>query len=91
MGVLTVLDAKSGDEIYQRHTVDVRHRASPVYADGKVYLTSHEGDVTVIAAGRHYKLLEKNELGETISASPAVSNGRIYFRTYDALWAVGQK
>jgi len=91
MGVLTVLDAKSGDEIYQKHTVDVRHRASPVYADGKVYLTSHEGDVTVIAAGRHYKLLEKNELGETISASPAISNGRIYFRTYDALWAVGSK
>jgi len=90
-GVLTVLDAKSGDEIYQKRTVDVRHRASPVYADGKIYLTSHEGDVTVVEAGRAFKLLEKNELGESISASPAVSNGRIYFRTFDALWAVGKK
>jgi outer membrane protein assembly factor BamB len=90
-GVLTVLDAKTGNEIYQKHTVDVRHRASPVYADGKVYLTSHEGDVTVIQAGRDFKLLGKNELGETISASPAISNGRIYFRTYDALWAVGKQ
>jgi outer membrane protein assembly factor BamB len=90
-GILTVVDAKDGKEIYQKHTVDVRHRASPVYADGKVYLTSHEGDVTVVQAGREFKLLEKNELGETISASPAISNGRIYFRTYDALWAVGKK
>jgi outer membrane protein assembly factor BamB len=90
-GILTVVDAKDGKELYQKHTVDVRHRASPVYADGKVYLTSHEGDVTVIQAGREFKLLETNELGETISASPAISNGRIYFRTYDALWAVGKK
>ncbi len=85
-----MVDAKDGKEIYQKHTVDVRHRASPVFADGKVYLTSHEGDVTVVEAGREFKLLEKNELGETISASPAISNGRIYFRTYDALWAVGK-
>ena len=63
----------------------------PCIADGKVYLTSHDGDVTVVQAGRDFKLLEKNELGETISASPAISNGRIYFRTYDALWAFGTK
>ena len=47
--------------------------------------------MTVIQAGREFKPLEKNELGETISASPAISNGRIYFRTYDALWAFGAK
>ena len=48
-------------------------------------------DVNAVQAGREFKLLEKNELNETISASPAISNGRIYFHTYDTLWAVGKK
>jgi outer membrane protein assembly factor BamB len=90
-GVLTLVDAKTGEEVYKKQTVAERHRSSPVYADGKVYLTSHEGNVTVVQAGREFKILEKNDLGESISASPAISNGRIYFRTFDALWAVGKK
>ena len=66
-----------------------RHRASPVYADGKIYLTARDGVVTVVKAGRKFEVLASNDLGEpaeSISASPAISNGRIYLRTFDALY-----
>ncbi|HEV8000848.1 MAG TPA: PQQ-binding-like beta-propeller repeat protein, partial [Planctomycetaceae bacterium] len=65
--------------------------ASPVYADGKIYLTSRDGQVSVVKAGREFQLLEKNDLGEQVASSPAIADGRIYFRTYDALWAVGNR
>jgi len=60
-----------------------------VYADGKLYITSRDGEVTVAKAGKEFEILAKNELGEQIAASPAISNGRIYFRTFEALWAIG--
>jgi outer membrane protein assembly factor BamB len=85
------VNAKDGKEIYRNRVVADRHRASPVYADGRIYLASHMGNVSVLQAGREFKLLEKNELGELIASSPAISNGRIYIRTFDALWAVGKK
>ena len=65
-----------------------RHRASPVYADGKIYLTARDGIVTVVKAGRKFEILAKNDLGESISASPRSPSGRIYLRTFDALYAI---
>lgn len=60
-----------------------------MYADGKIYITSRDGDVIVVKAGKEFEILAKNELGEQVAASPAISNGVIYFRTFDALWAIG--
>ena len=65
-----------------------RYRASPVYADGKVYVTSWGGRVTVVRAGREFERLAVNDLGEPIAASPVISNGRLYFRTYKSLLCV---
>jgi len=84
------MDAKTGEQIYEKRTVADRHRASPVYADGKIYLTARKGIVTVVKAGREFEILASNELGESISASPAISNGRIYIRSFDALYAIGK-
>ena len=89
-GNLIVMDAKTGEQIYEKRTVADRHRASPVYADGKIYLTARKGIVTVVKAGREFEILASNELGESISASPAISNGRIYIRSFDALYAIGK-
>lgn len=89
-GNLICLDAKTGEEYYQEATERDRHRASPVYADGKIYLTGRKGVVSVVQAGKEFKLLSRNDLGEQISASPAVSNGAIYLRTFDALYAIRQ-
>jgi outer membrane protein assembly factor BamB len=87
-GNLICLDARTGEEIYQEPTERDRHRASPVYADGKIYLTGRKGVVTVVQTGKQFKILARNELGEQISASPAISNGTIYLRTFDALYAI---
>ena len=76
---------------YQKRTHRTRHRASPVVADGKIYLSARDGKVTVVEAGRTFKILSQNDLGEALAASPAISNGTIYLRTFDALWAIRAK
>lgn len=87
-GNLTVLEAKTGKEVYTQATHRMRHRASPVYGDGKLYLTARDGKVHVIQAGREFKILAVNDLGEDQSSSPAISNGTIYMRTFQHLWAI---
>lgn len=89
-GNLMCLDAKTGELLYEERTTSDRHRASPVAGDGKIYTTARGGVVTVTKAGREFEILAQNELGEDISASPAVSDGRIYLRTFEALYAIGK-
>lgn len=89
-GNLTVLEAKTGNEVYTQATHRFRHRASPVYADGKLYLTARDGKVHVIKSGREFEILAVNDLGEDQSSSPAISNGTIYMRTFQSLWAIRQ-
>src|SRR5439155_17719972 len=92
-GGLTCIDAATGKECYNEARLEVgRHRASPVYADGHVYVTCRDtGIVCVVKAGRTFELVAKNKLPDTFAASPAISGGRIYLRGYDYLWAVGKK
>lgn len=89
-GNLTTLEAKTGKEVYTQATHRQRHRASPVAADGKIYLTARDGKVNVIQQGHEFKKLAENDLGEDQSASPAISNGTIYMRTFQHLWAIRQ-
>jgi outer membrane protein assembly factor BamB len=88
-GALLVLDAKTGEQIYQKRAYSDRYRASPVYADGKIFLTSRDGTVSVLKPGRKFEILAENKFGEAISSSPAIADGRIYLRTFDALYAIG--
>jgi hypothetical protein len=60
-----------------------------VAGDGKIYCTSEEGDVHVIAAGPEYRKLAVNRLEEPAMATPAISEGQLYFRTLNSLVAVG--
>ena len=90
-GRLTVLDAASGETVYAERVHQGQHRGSPVLADGRLYLTSADGTVSVVKAGRQYELLAKNSVeGGRLAASPAISDGTLYLRTYDALFAVGE-
>jgi outer membrane protein assembly factor BamB len=89
-GELLVAEAKTGNVLYLQPTTRDRHRASPIYAAGHVYLTARNGIVTVVKAGRAFEVVAKNDLGDSTSASPIVANGRIYLRTFDALYAIGQ-
>jgi outer membrane protein assembly factor BamB len=90
-GVLSVYRARTGERLYQERLGggSTGFTASPVAADGKVYFTSEEGDVYVLRAGEKFELLATNALGEITMASPAVSEGILYFRTRSHLVAVG--
>jgi outer membrane protein assembly factor BamB len=85
---LIALDAANGEELYHERVENHRHRASPVYADGKVYLTARNGTVSVIKAGRQFELLGQNELSEELAASPAIADGTLYLRSFSALYAI---
>jgi outer membrane protein assembly factor BamB len=87
---LDVLDAATGKELYSQQLHRGITRASPVLADGKVYLTVRDGTVIVAKAGPKFELLATNKLPDQISASPAISNGRIYLRGWNQLYAIGK-
>ena len=90
-GDLAILRAKTGEQIDYQRTNRQRHRSSPVYADGHIYLTARDGKTTVVKASEKVEIVAENDLAEDISASPAISNGTIYLRTFNHLWAIGQK
>jgi len=62
--------------------------ASPVAADGKIYMLSETGEMFVLKAGRKAEVLAKNELGERFLASPAIAGGTIYLRGDGTLFGI---
>ncbi len=89
-GILACYDAKTGKKHYrERLASGVGFTASPVAGDGKIYFTSEEGDIHVIKTGPAYERLAINAMGEICMATPAISEGRLYFRTRGHLVAVG--
>jgi outer membrane protein assembly factor BamB len=90
-GVMTCLDAKSGQLMWQvRVPGSGDYYASPVAVDNRIYVISEEGVVSVVAAKPAFELLGSTELGERTMASPAVSGGQMFIRTDTHLWAIGR-
>ena len=89
-GVLTTYDVKTGGRIYQERiaTGTGSFSASPVAADGKLYLTSEDGDVYVVRAGRAFELLARNTMGQVCMATPAISGDLLLVRTRSTLYAI---
>lgn len=91
-GQVICLDLASGEQLYLERIHNAEHRASPVYADGHLYICSRDGICTVLKAGRTFEPVAENDIGnEPITASPAISNGTLYIRSYDALYAIRAK
>ena len=88
-GPFTAIDARTGKEHYKTQLSGGRHRAHMLYADGKIYVTSTTGAIDVVPVGKDLKKHTTNKLPDTLYASPAVSNGRIYVRGWEYLWAIG--
>jgi len=86
-GVASCLDVRTGKPHWQQR-IGGNFSASPVYADGKIYLQSEEGKGTVIAPGRKFKKLGENGFGERALASYAVGDGAIFVRTEKNLYRV---
>jgi outer membrane protein assembly factor BamB len=87
LGVLSAFEAKTGRLVYQER-LPASFSASPVAADGKLYLASEDGDVFVVKAGPKFELLATNPVGQPLMATPAISDGMMYLRTRDALVAI---
>ena len=85
----TTLVNRIGKLIYEERTTRDRHRSSPVYADGHLYLTARNGVVTVVRAGKDFEVIARNDIGEPITASPVIADGRLYLRTLKSLYAIG--
>ena len=64
--------------------------ASPVAADGKLYLPGEDGTIFVIRAGREFELLAENSVPEWVMATPAISGGALYVRAKTHLYAIGR-
>lgn len=92
-GVLTVFDAKTGQEIYKARAGGSGNTfsASPWAADGKVYLLSEDGHTFVIEAGDQYVELAKNSLDEMSLASPALAPNTIFIRTQTKLLRINSR
>jgi outer membrane protein assembly factor BamB len=91
-GVLTAYNAKTGERVYQERLGGKggAFTASPVASDGKIYLSSEDGDVFVVKAGPKYELLATNPVGEVMMATPAVSDGLVIVRGINHLFAFGE-
>jgi outer membrane protein assembly factor BamB len=91
-GIVWCLDAKTGQEIYgQQRIKPGTYSASPVLADGKIYITSEEGLTTVIKAGPKFEVLAENDLNDYCLSSPAISEGQIFIRTAKYLHCIGRR
>lgn len=89
-GVLSAYDAKTGENIYQQR-LPTSFSASPVAANGKLYLSSEDGDVFVVKAGRQYELLSRNVMGQPLMATPALTEGMLIVRGENSIYALGER
>jgi outer membrane protein assembly factor BamB len=91
-GILTSFDPATGNVLKQgrlKGAID-KYFASPVGADGKVFLVSQDGTVSVVSAAAAWDILAVNALGDEVFATPAIADGRLYVRTRSMLYAFGK-
>jgi outer membrane protein assembly factor BamB len=92
-GVFDAYRAATGDEVYRQRLPHPGSgfSASPVAADGRIYIASEDGDVIVVAAGPEFRHLATISMGELLMATPAISDGAMFVRSSTALWAIGRR
>jgi outer membrane protein assembly factor BamB len=92
-GIITSLDPATGRLLKEGRSGEAlgEYYASPVAADGKIFLANVEGKITVLKAAAQWDVVGVNDIGEEIHATPALSGGRIYVRTRGALYCFGAK
>ncbi len=90
-GILTCLDAMTGAVKYEggRIPIPATFTASPVAFEGKILMTSEDGDTFIVKAGPKHEILGTNSVGEPVYASPAIADGRIFIRGEKNLYCIG--
>jgi len=84
-GIASCVDAKSG-EVHWSERLGGGCSASPILANGKLYVVNEAGTVYVVDAGKEFNVLSKKSLGERSLASPAVADDALFIRTTEHLW-----
>jgi outer membrane protein assembly factor BamB len=90
-GVVTAYDAETGRSAFRgRVGAGGAFSASPIAADGRLYISSEDGEVFVVSAGPDLKQIASNDMHEVIMATPAISDGLIIIRTLGHLYGIGE-
>ena len=91
-GIAWCLDAKTGKEIWGPQRIHkATYSASPVLADGKIYITDEDGVTSVFKAGPKFELVAENNLDDYTLSSIAISGGQLFIRTAQNLYCVGKR
>ncbi|MEP6920313.1 MAG: PQQ-binding-like beta-propeller repeat protein [bacterium] len=92
-GLLDAYDFQTGAELYRQRLplVGSGFSASPVAADGKIYLSNEDGEMLVVGAGRTFTHVATNSMGEMLMATPALSERVMYVRSSKGLFAIGRR
>ena len=93
-GTFDAYKLKTGEEIYRERVPVVGgsgFSASPVAADGKIYLSNEDGEIVVVTAGEKFAHVATNSMGELLMATPAISEGVMYVRSNASLFAIGKQ
>lgn len=91
-GIFTAYDGNTGERIYRaRVGGGGAFSASPIAADGRIFMASEDGDVFIVQAGREYRELAKISMGEVVMASPAISDGVLVIRTLGHVFGIGSR
>jgi len=90
-GILSCYDLRTGELRYEQRLPDVTSgfSASPVAADGKLYLPSEDGEILVVKAGPSFALVGRNPMGQPLMATPAISGRMLLVRGERELVAIG--
>jgi outer membrane protein assembly factor BamB len=88
-GVLICFDAPTGKEHY-RERIGGACNSSPIASEGRIYVSNNDGTTFVVRAGAKFDLIATNELGERITASPAITGDQLIYRTDSRLYCIGQ-
>jgi len=84
-GIASCVDAKRGT-VHWSERLGGSYSASPILAGGKMYFVNEAGVISILATGKKFKLLVKNDLNEKSLASPAVADDALFIRTVGHLW-----
>ena len=91
-GIMWCLDARTGAEVYaQQRLKPGAYSGSPVFADGRIYVTNEDGLTSVVQAGPKFEILAENALNDYSLGSPAISDGQIFIRTSQTLYCIGKR
>lgn len=89
-GTVTCLDSATGEIEWQKR-VGGKYHSSPIRIGERIYCTSLDGEVVVIPASKDFEVLARNKIGEPVTATPAVADGRLYLRSEKTLFCLGTK